>query len=370
MPRVPVLPADQPPSQPLSEDGILACLARHFPQTHPSLLLGRGDDCAVLRAGRPLCVSSDLFLEDVHFRRSYFTAQDIGHKALAVNISDLAACGARPLAFTLNLGLPRWADMAWLERFFTGMAALAAQQRMALAGGDLSRCERLHISVTVWGEAADPGGFLVRGGSMPGDSLFVVGSLGLARVGLHVLENDGSAALEDWPAACAAHLRPEPQVDAGLMLARAGFNARPPALMDLSDGIMRDLPRLLGLSGELRAGAANAGATRASARTSGLGAAILLPQGLLHAEVLRYAAMHGKNPVHEALLGGEDYALLGSCAPDMLPSLHAAIPGFMSIGTVTAGGGIACNNEVLDSCGGLRGFDHFEQGCGRENFSK
>ena len=89
-----------------SEDSILACLARHFPATHPSLLLGRGDDCAVLKAGTPLCVSSDLFLEDVHFRRSYFTPEEIGHKALAVNVSDIAACGGRPLAFTLALGLP------------------------------------------------------------------------------------------------------------------------------------------------------------------------------------------------------------------------------------------------------------------------
>ena len=92
----------------LSEDGILACLGRHFPQTGPSLLLGRGDDCAVLRGGKPLAVSSDLFLEDVHFRRSYFTPEETGYKALAVNVSDLAACGARPAAFTLCLGLPGW----------------------------------------------------------------------------------------------------------------------------------------------------------------------------------------------------------------------------------------------------------------------
>ncbi len=341
-----------PPAPIFSEDGILACLARHFPQAHPSLLLGRGDDCALLKAGRPLCVSSDLFLEDVHFRRAYFDPEDTGHKALAVNVSDLAGCGARPLGFTLCLGLPDWVDMAWLDRFFSGMAALAGQQRMVLAGGDLSRCQRLHISVTVWGETAEPGGFLARGGSMPGDSLFVVGHLGLARVGLHMLETHGRAALAQWPAACAAHLRPEPQVDAGLMLARAGYNARPPALMDLSDGIIRDLPRLLGLSGELRAGA-----DAHAPRGRGLGAAILLPQGLLHPEVLRHAREQGKNPVHEALLGGEDYALLGSCAPDMLPSLHAAIPGFCSIGTVTDGGGLTCNNEPLDR---LRGFDHFE----------
>ena len=308
-----------------SEDGILACLGRHFPNTHPSLLLGRGDDCAVLRGDRPLCVSSDLFLEDVHFRRAYFTPEELGHKALAVNVSDLAGCGARPLAFTLCLGLPDWADMEWLDAFFRGMAKLAREQRMALAGGDLSRCGELHVSVTVWGESvqADQSPvFLSRGGSMPGDTLFVVGPLGLARVGLSVLESRGRAALEDWPMACAAHLRPEPQVGAGLMLARAGCNARPPALMDLSDGLMRDLPRLLGLSGEL------------GLHGDALGADLVLPQRLLHAELLRYAAQHGKNPVHEALLGGEDYALLGACAPDMLPALHAAIPGFFAIGTV------------------------------------
>ena len=225
-----------------SEDSILACLARHFPATHPSLLLGRGDDCAVLKAGTPLCVSSDLFLEDVHFRRSYFTPEEIGHKALAVNVSDIAACGGRPLAFTLALGLPDDVDALWLDRFFSGMAVLAQEQRLALAGGDLSRSPFLHVSITIWGESYTGGDFLVRGGSMPGDSLFVVGRPGLARVGLQVLEKEGRAALEHWPAACAAHLLPVPQVDAGLMLARAGANARPPALMDLSDGIMPAAP--------------------------------------------------------------------------------------------------------------------------------
>ena len=150
-----------------SEDSILACLARHFPATHPSLLLGRGDDCAVLKAGTPLCVSSDLFLEDVHFRRSYFTPEEIGHKALAVNVSDIAACGGRPLAFTLALGLPDDVDALWLDRFFSGMAALAQEQRLALAGGDLSRSPFLHVSITIWGESYTGGDFLVRGGSMP-----------------------------------------------------------------------------------------------------------------------------------------------------------------------------------------------------------
>ena len=90
---------------PGSEDDILKRLSLHFPDTPETLLIGRGDDCAMLRPGGPLCVSNDLFLEDVHFRRSYFTPEDVGYKALAVNISDLAACGARPQA--RNRAMPR-----------------------------------------------------------------------------------------------------------------------------------------------------------------------------------------------------------------------------------------------------------------------
>ena len=123
---------------PGSEDDILKRLSLHFPDTPETLLIGRGDDCAMLRPGGPLCVSNDLFLEDVHFRRSYFTPEDVGYKALAVNISDLAACGARPQAFTLGLGLPDDVDVAWLDAFFAGMADAARPWRMALAGGDLS----------------------------------------------------------------------------------------------------------------------------------------------------------------------------------------------------------------------------------------
>lgn len=330
----------------LSEDDILACLGRHFPLQHRALTLGRGDDCAIFKGQTPLAVSSDLFLEDVHFRTSYFEPEEIGHKALAVNVSDLASCGVRPVAFNLCLGLPRWVDMAWLERFFSGMAALAREQNMALCGGDLSRSDTLHISISVFGEPSRAGLLLLRGGSMPGDTIFMVGTPGLARVGLAELEAHGRAACGQWPHACAAHLRPKPQVDAGLMLARAGANARPPALMDVSDGLARDLPRLLGLAGEPGAGRVG----------KPLGATLILPAGLLHPEVVRWSQEHGRNAVHQALLGGEDYMLLGTCAPDMLPSLHSAIPGLSSIGTITDDGRMFCNNEDMTV---LRGFDHF-----------
>lgn len=330
-----------------SENDILDTLGRYFPLRKPGILVGRGDDCALLPRGKELAISTDLFLEDRHFRKSWSLPEEIGHKALACNVSDLAACGARPLAFVMALGLPPGTDPGWLNAFFSGMGALASSCGMALIGGDLSASEKIHVSITVFGEVPGEGGFLARGGSMPGDALFIVGEIGLARVGLRELEKNGRKAMDAWPRACEALLKPKPKVDAGLMLARAGMNARPPALMDLSDGLARDLPRLLGLSGETGVwGEAN----------RKLGAELLIPAGLLNGELVAWCRENGKNPVHEALLGGDDYALLGSCAPDMLASLHAAIPGFQEIGVVTEDEGLVCNNEPLDA---LRGFDHF-----------
>jgi thiamine-monophosphate kinase len=325
-----------------SDDAILACLDRHFVAGHPSLLLARGDDCAVLRPSGPLCLSTDLFLEDVHFRRSYFTPQEIGHKALAVNVSDLAACGAKPLAFTLSLGLPPDVTQDMLEGLFAGMSALAERLRMGLAGGDLSRSDKLCLSITAWGEGGSrPGSgrsWLARGGAQPGEALFLIGDAGLARTGLALLESEGRKALEAWPAACAAHLGPQPQVDAGQILSRLGQKDHPPALMDVSDGLARDVPRLLGMP------------------HSGLGAELLIPEDMLHEELVRCARVRGKDPAREAYLGGEDYALLGACSRRLLASLHTALPGLREIGAVTSGGGIRLNGAPA---GDEPGFDHF-----------
>ncbi len=344
----------------LSESSILELLSVYFPEQHPSLLLGRGDDCAVLRAQNALCVSTDMFLEDVHFRMSYFSPEQVGHKALAVNISDLAAMGVRPLSFSLGLGLPPHTPMEWLKPFFHGMANLAKEHNMSLSGGDISRADKMYICITVWGEgiaskqlghpldtppvsensnADTTGKYLTRGGAMPGDAIFLVGDVGLARIGLAELEKNGLQALKKWPHACQAHLKPLPQVDAGLILARSSIHMRPPVLMDVSDGLARDLPRMLGMD-----------------KHSTLGAQLVLPKALLHEEVLRHAHIHGRNAIHEAWMGGEDYALLGACVPRLLPILHAAIPHLHSIGTVTDDGCLELNSEPMAHG---HGFDHF-----------
>lgn len=323
-----------------SEDEILACIDRHFPRTHPRLLLGRGDDCCVQAPCGPLCVSTDLFMEDVHFRRSYFTPEDIGWKALAVNLSDLAACGARPVAFSVGLALPQDADPVLADGLFRGMADLARPFDIALSGGDLSRADKLHLCLTVFGEAP-AGGALTRGACRPGDLLFVIGPLGPARVGLARLEAEGRTALQDFPAACKAHLRPLPRVAEGLLLAELSSAApekRRISLLDVSDGPARDLPRLLG--------------------TPELGADLTLPSP--HEEVLRHAAAtaQGRSVADTAreimLLGGEDYALLGACAPDRAADLIAVLPEAELIGTVSAEPGIRCRGRLVSG-----GFDHF-----------
>ncbi len=321
---------------PASEQDFLALVDRHFPEAHAHVLLPRGDDCAVLACPPTLALSTDLFLEDIHFRRSYFGPADIGWKALAVNISDIAGMGARPLGFSLGLMIPPGPQPApgFWDELLGGMAALAREHGLSLTGGDLSRAPILGLCITIWGRPGPSGRLLTRGACRPGDTLLACGELGLVRAGLQALEAGGPAAA--WPAATAAHLRPRPQVAAGLALAAIpGVRAA----MDLSDGLARDLPRLLG---------ANQGPAP--------GAALTLDPGSLHPETLAWCAQTGQDPAEFACLGGEDYALLAACDPKAAPRALAAIPGARAIGTVTAAPGVTLNGRPAP----VRGFDHFD----------
>ncbi len=352
-----------------SEDDYFRYLHRFFVNEHPRLRLGRGDDCAVFEAMGPSCVTTDLFLEDVHFRTRYFTAAELGHKALAVNLSDVAGMGARPVAFFLDLMIPSdgphglaTAPAFW-DEFFAAMAALADRHGVVLAGGDLSAGPCLGAAITVWGEEADavaqpsPSAneaaragvrLLTRGPTRPGDVLFVVGPLGLARVGLTRLEQEGRDAIHRWPAATSAHLTPEPHVEAGLALARFAAmeeTGRPSdwravtGLMDLSDGVARDLPRLLG------------------GRERSIGARLQVEPSSLHPEVLKHAEAVGEDPVGVALDGGEDYALLGAADPTVAERLAAAIPGTRLLGEVTDEPGLTLNGRPFT----VQGFDHLSR---------
>lgn len=328
-----------------SEDHIIACIERHFPNSGDKLLLGRGDDCAAFTSREALCVSCDLFIEHAHFRRRYFSPQAIGHKALAVNLSDLAACGAQPLGFTLGLALPPDASMDLVDGLFAGMSDLAAQYGCVLMGGDLAKSDHLHLCLTIFGEAKSP---LRRGKARAGDTLLLLGEVGLARTGLLLLEAHGADIATRYPAAVAAHLMPQPQVAAGLALHKYAL-AHPEArigLMDLSDGLARDLPRLLGLK--------PSGSVQQNSQAPG--GDIRLPEA--HPEVSRFCAEQGLNPLEHMFQGGEEYALIGTCAPEHTENVLALVPGMRVLGVATPVDGKK-GLVRAEGVGASEGFDHF-----------
>lgn len=304
-----------------------------MPQARNPVLLGIGDDCALLRPlppGWALAVSSDMLLEGRHF----FAGTDpvaIGHKALAVNLSDLAAMGAWPLAFTLALALPA-VDPAWLAGFRQGLLALASRAACPLVGGDTTRGP-LTISITVMG-AVPAGGALRRDGARPGDQLWVSGPLGAAALAVAQRAGGGhasAAAAErlDWPL---------PRFDVGLQL--AGLAS---AAMDLSDGLAGDLSHLL----------------QASAACCGqpLGARLLAEQ-LPLADVL--AEVEEEQARQHALHGGDDYELLFTAPPHRQAKIQALCPTARMIGQIHAGNGMLLADRFGNAAPvPAKGHDHF-----------
>jgi thiamine-monophosphate kinase len=255
--------------------------------------LGIGDDCALVapRPGEELAVTTDLSVAGRHFRLDWHQPEAVGHRALARGLSDLAAMGARPVAAFLSLGLPRPLTIAsgrgrsWVQRFFDGFLALAAEFNTPLAGGDLAESPLVVADIVLVG-AVPHGRALLRSGARPGDLIYVTGSLGGAAAGLARMAElaglaEGHAKPPHIPrkleAFLAPHLYPQPRVRQGLWLARRGVAS---AALDLSDGLSTDLAHLCEESG-------------VAAEVD----AALLP-------------IHAGATLDQALNGGEDYELL------------------------------------------------------------
>ena len=217
-------------------------IERYFKRPARRAVLGVGDDCALLQPapGMQLAISSDMLVAGRHFFPDV-NPRHLGHKALAVNLSDLAACGAKPLAFTLALALPE-ASAAWLAPFSEGLLALADAHDCELVGGDTTQGP-LNICITVFGEVPVVNGqsqALLRSGAQPGDDLYVSGTLGDARLALEVLQ--GQLTVPDTVLA-AARLRlecPTPRVALGQALRGVAT-----AALDVSDGLLGDLGHIL-----------------------------------------------------------------------------------------------------------------------------
>jgi len=254
-------------------------LSRDARAAGPGVLSGPGDDCAVVRpsTGRKLVLKVDELVERVHFDWRWFAPADVGHKALAAALSDLAAAAARPRWFLCALGVRPGPDALRTARGMgRGMAALARRHGCALVGGNVTRAGAWSVSLSALGEATRPRG---RGAARPGDAIVLVGELGKAALGLRLLRGPGKkSASRVLTAAIRAQLRPEPLVEAGLA---AGSLAS--AAVDVSDGFLRDLGHVCS-------------ASRCGAEVD--------RDPLPHDPAVRSAG------VGLALSGGEDYALL------------------------------------------------------------
>lgn len=217
-------------------------IAKYFTRPVRRAALGIGDDCALLAPGpgMQLAVTSDMLVEGRHFL-STVAPERLGHKALAVNLSDLAACGAQPLGFTLALALPR-ADERFLEGFARGMFALAEAQGIELVGGDTTQGP-LAICITAMGEVPQ-GGALLRSGARAGDDLWVSGTPGDARLALEVFRGTASLEARAFDRVREAMEQPQPRIALGIALRGIATSA-----IDVSDGLLGDLGHILRRSG-------------------------------------------------------------------------------------------------------------------------
>ena len=314
-------------------------IARYFTRPARRNPLGVGDDCALLRpaSGMELAVSTDMLVEGRHFLPTV-AARSLGHKALAVNLSDLAACGAQPLAFTLALALPR-VDEAWLAEFAGGLFALAEAHDCELVGGDTTRGP-LTLSITVFGEVP-AGQALLRSGARAGDDVWVSGTLGDARLALEAFR--GTVSLPQPVSAAAGERMDRPQPRVALGLALRGLAT---AAIDVSDGLLGDLGHVLERS--------RVGATIDLSCAPRLLAADA--QGL---------ALPPERVQDLVFAGGDDYELAFTAAPQHRAAVEAAgaqaATPVTRIGRIEAAPGLRlvdARGEVVQRS--FAGFDHFQ----------
>ena len=315
--------------------GEFELIDRYFTRPARRVALGIGDDCAIFApsAGMQLAVSSDMLVEGRHFL-STVAPERLGHKALAVNLSDLAACGARPLAFTLALAMPR-ADAAFLEPFSRGLLALADAHACELVGGDTTQGP-LNICITAFGELPT-GQALLRSAARAGDDLYVSGTLGDARLALEVFRGQLALPGDAFDTVRSAMELPTPRVALGQALRGVATSA-----IDLSDGLLGDLAHIL--------------------RASRVGALVQV-DSVPRSAILRDQPLAWQRVC--TLSGGDDYELLftapAQCRADVLRAAQTSGVAVSRIGIIEASPELrlidCAGNPVIDR---FVAFDHFK----------
>ncbi|WP_189238683.1 thiamine-phosphate kinase [Planomonospora parontospora] len=316
----------------LGEFGIVARIAGRLPQGR-TVLLGPGDDAALVGApdGR-VVVTTDLLLENRHFRLDWSSAYDIGRKAAAQNLADVVAMGAVPTGVVVGLGLPATTAAGWLDDLADGFRDECDLVGASVVGGDTTRCDLVVIGVTALG---DLGGRapVTRSGARPGDVVAVAGRLGRAAAGLALLQagraggaEPGGPAPAELETLVGAHRRPRPPYPCGVQAAGLGATA----MLDVSDGLLQDLGHI--------------------ADASGVGIALDLSAFAVPEELETAARLLGADPLEWVLTGGEDHALAAT-----FPGGVRLPPAWTEIGRVTEGEGVEAGGRTSEH----RGWDHF-----------
>lgn len=329
----------------LGEDGFVRRLQSRFNANLPNTVLsGIGDDCAVVSISEDQAqlITCDMLVEGIHFRMEQTFPEALGHKSLAVNLSDIAAMGGIPDTAFLSLGIPKSVDIDWLDSFFDGVQKLADANHVLLLGGDLTRSPTVVVNVTIIGKAK-PECIRYRNQAVAEDIICTTGYLGNAGTGLKLLQ-DKSAASELTSDVCLrltdSLLKPYPHLQKGQWLAQ---QPAVHAMMDISDGLSADLSRMM--------------------EASGVGATINLEMLPLSSELRTAAQVLEWDPCDLATSAGEDYCLLLTVEQNAFPSVNDQYLArfgepLHEIGHINRGGAMTFlknGNQVIPP----PGFDHF-----------
>jgi thiamine-monophosphate kinase len=310
----------------VNEFDVIRRISGELPAPPPEVLLSAGDDCAVLRLGeRDWVAASDMLISGYHFK-GWAAPEDVGYKAVAINVSDVAAMGGTPRFILASGGAT---DPETALRCFEGILAGCEVFGVYPLGGDTTRAEALTVDVAILGELSAPP--VLRSGARPGDLLAVTGELGASAAGLLALEAGASG-----PGRLVRrHLRPEPRVEAGSVAARLGVGA----MIDLSDGLASDVRRIC--------------------ERSGVGCLVSLDSLPIASDTREFLESFERDPEILAATGGEDYELLISAHEPLVDELAASVEvSIARIGEITEGADVVFRRggEPVE---GLYGWDHF-----------
>jgi len=276
----------------LGEFGLINRIRNWMASSPSGLIQGIGDDVAVVEMGSTtLLATTDILIEDIHFERSWIDPYRLGKKALAVNISDIAAMGGVPRYYLISIGLPRNLPVSFLSAFYRGLKTVGKEFGVNLIGGDTSLSKKIVINVCLLGEGKR-GAILFRSGARAGDDLFVSGTLGDAALGLRILQKKGRAGAPKG--LMEKHLSPTPRIALGQAIARRQLGT---AMIDISDGLLIDTTHL--------------------PEASKVGARIWEDRLPLSRLYRKWVNPYSKDPYQIALCGGEDYELLFTAPPEM-----------------------------------------------------